>query len=84
MYAEKKGHILFIRTLQQLLDLVVFVESRVDLGRELWSTGTFGVGFEESLSLLNFGGLLWLDPTDDGGNVLKINKLIFMVKNFFS
>lgn len=67
-----RGHTPIVRTLQQLLDLVVFVDSGVDLGGELWSAGTLGVGFEESLSLMHFGGLLRFDPTDGGGDVLII------------
>lgn len=77
MYAKtnkKNRHILIICTLEQLLNLAVFIESRVDLGGELWSAGTLGGGFEESLSLADFGRLLRLDLTHDGGNVLKIKK----------
>lgn len=63
--------ILIVCALQQLLDLVVFVESRVDLGGELRDAGTLGVGFEEGLSLANSSRLLRLDLTDVRGNVLK-------------
>lgn len=72
---KKKRRILIVCALQQLLNLVVFVESRVDLGGELRDAGTLGVGFEEGLSLANFSGLLRLDLTDVRGNVLKINQL---------
>lgn len=62
--------ILFLRELEKLIHLCVFLVGFVHLAVELGGAGTGRVRHQEALRLLHFGGLLRFDPAHSGSDVL--------------